>query len=279
MPSASSLETALDLWRRGLSIIPVPRPRPGVEPGSPGDGKVPSMPWKEFQQRRPTEEELRSWFGSEMNLAIVTGPVSGIVSVDADSPDAIEWITTHLHYTPWQTKTARGYHLFYAYPTGVHVGNKAKLHTEDGKLDLDVRGTGGYCIGPISLHASGVRYEFAGDWSVPRDQLPVFWLGWLRRPERPQPPRRPRDRPTGNVVERARRYLQAVPQPVIGQGSDGAVLYAACRLARGFGLDEHETVDLLWEWCGGRPGWTYGWVARKVRNAMQYGTEPVGALR
>ncbi len=87
-------------------------------------------------------------------------------------------------------------------------------------------------------------------------------------------------RPTGDVTERARRYLASVPPPEIGQGSDAATLYAACRLVRGFGLSAGgEAEALLWAWCGNRTGWTREWVQRKVAHAERYGTEPVGALR
>ena len=77
-----SLKIALSLWRRGLSVIPVPRPRAGVAPGRPGDGKVPVIAWREYQERLPTEDELREWFGGEpMNPAVVTGAVSGVVVI------------------------------------------------------------------------------------------------------------------------------------------------------------------------------------------------------
>jgi hypothetical protein len=53
------------------------------------------------------------------------------------------------------------------------------------------------------------------------------------------------------------------------------VFKAACRLTRGFGLSPADAKDLLWEWCGGRAGWTREWVAAKVENAS-YGKEPIG---
>jgi hypothetical protein len=86
-------------------------------------------------------------------------------------------------------------------------------------------------------------------------------------------------RPTGELVDRARAYLAAIPRPEIGYGSDVAVLSAACRLVRGFGLGAVDAEALLWEWCGGRSGWTREWVSQKVAHAERYGTEPVGALR
>ena len=74
---SSSLEMALGLARRGLSAIPVPRPRPGVKPGAPGDGKVPAIRWAEYQSRKATEAELRVWFEMDQNIAIITGAVPG----------------------------------------------------------------------------------------------------------------------------------------------------------------------------------------------------------
>ena len=215
-----------------------------------------------------------------MNIAIVTGAGSGVVVVDADSRQALQWATRSLPYTPWQTQTARGFHLWYRHP-GVAVRNCTQIDTGDGRLAIDVRGDGGYVIGPGSVHASGARYLEAGHWEEPRESLPRFWPGWLQRPKRvvsdtglPSTPR-----PTGDVHERARRYLAAVPRPEIGSGSDSATWYAACRLVRGFNLRTADAEALLWEWAGGRPGWTRDWIAAKVAHAERYGTEPIGALR
>ncbi len=268
----TSLDQALDLWRRGLSVIPVPRPGQGH------DGKIPVISWKEYQRRLPTEDELREWFRVEQNVAVITGIVSGVVVIDIDSPAAHKWFVRRFPRTPWQTRTAKGFHVWYRHP-GVEVRNRARVETREGKLAIDVRGDGGYVIAPGSVHASGHRYEFAGDWNVPRERIPTFWPGWLERPERPTPTRPLSPRPTGDVVERARRYLSAIPKPEIGQGSDERTLYAACRLTRGFGLGEGDAVSLLWEWAGGRDGWTRDWIERKVQNAIRYGTETVGNLR
>jgi len=276
----SVLEVARRLHALGLSVIPVPRPRPGVAPGHPGDGKVPAIAWRDYQTRLPTDAELVAWFGGEpMNIAIVTGAVSDAVVVDADDPIALAWCTHHLPYTVWQTETSRGFHLWYRHP-GVRVPNRACLELGgDGRLKIDVRGDGGFVIAPGSVHASGVEYREGGDWTQPRTSVPVFWPGWLERPTRRTPPPRPPVRPAGDVVARARRYLAVMPRPEIGFGSDRATLYAACRLVRGFGLDAVDAEALLWEWAGGRPGWSRAWIAQKVVHALRYGRESIGALR
>jgi hypothetical protein len=143
---------------------------------------------------------------------------------------------------------------------------------------VDVRGDGGYVIVAPSVHASGVIYREAGDWTASRDRVPVFWPGWLAKPER-RVSSSSGPRPTGDVVARARAYLDAIQKPEIGQGSDNVTLYAACRLVRGFGLSAADAEALLWEWAGGRAGWTRDWIARKVQHAERYGSEPIGALR
>jgi hypothetical protein len=244
----------------------------------PGDGKVPALAWREYQTRLPTQKEIYEWFGAAaMNLAVITGAISGVVVIDADEPEALRWLVRRLPYTPWQTKTARGFHLYYRHP-GVRVPNRARLETREGKLKIDVRGDGGYVIAPGSIHASGAEYLEGGDWSEPRERVRVFWPGWLARPERRATPVKT-PHPTGEAFARARAYLAAIPRPEIYHGSDAATLYAACRLVRGFGLCAVEAEALLWEWAGGRAGWTREWVARKVAHAQRYGTEPIGALR
>jgi hypothetical protein len=268
------LAIARQLLALRLSVIPVPR-----ADGRRFDGKVPAIAWREFQSRWPTDDELVAWFaGAPMNLAIVTGAVSDLVGIDADSEEARRWCARRLPYTPWQTKTPRGFHLFYRHP-GILVRNRARIETGAGKLALDCRGDGGYVIAAGSLHASGAPYTFAGDWSQPRERVPRFWPGWLARPKPQVSTGANLSRPTGDVIARARKYLAAIPRPEIGQGSDVATLSAACRLVRGFGLAPNDAEALLWEWAGGRPGWTRDWIVRKVEHAERYGSEPIGALR
>jgi hypothetical protein len=274
----AALDQALALWRRGLSVIPIPAPRPGVPAGRPGDGKVPAIAWREFQDRRATEDEIRVWFRTPQNIAVVTGAVSGVVVIDADDAAAVQWCIHRLPYTPWQTQTARGFHLWYQHP-GVRVGNRAQLDTGAGRLAVDVRGDGGFVIAPGSIHASGYVYRGAGDWTRLCAELPRFWRGWLQRPKPATALRSPATLPAGDVIERARKYLASIRPPTIGAASDVQTLSAACRLVRGFALSETDAIALLWEWAGGRPGWTRAWIADKVAHAMRYGTEPIGGLR
>jgi hypothetical protein len=272
------LAQALSLRRLQLSIFPVPRPRPGVPSGQVGDGKVPAMSWRFATQQLANEVEVRRWFAEPANIAVVTGAVSGVVVIDAYNLDALHWCTRHLPYTRWQTQTARGFHLWYRHP-GVCVPNRARIDTREGRLAIDVRGDGGYVIAPGSIHASGALYREAGDWRIAREDLPRFQPTWLQRPLVQRSAPRGSARPTGDLVSRARRYLDPIPRPEIGAGSDNATFSAACRLVCGFGLPAADAEALLWEWAGGRPGWTPEWISQKVQHALRYGSEPVGVYR
>ena len=81
------------------------------------------------------------------------------------------------------------------------------------------------------------------------------------------------------VVERARRYLAALPPAVSGQHGDVTTFRACCRLVRGFLLSDDEALALLHEWnsrC--EPPWTERELVDKIRRARRYGREPLGGL-
>jgi hypothetical protein len=259
----TSLDQALSLWRHGLSVIPIPRP------DTHHDGKRPVIAWKEFQQRRPTEAELRRWFVGPSNLAVVTGAVSGVVVVDVDGPEAVPWVREHLCKTPWIVKTARGWHLYFRHPDQP-ISNRARL----AGMKLDVRGDGGFVVAAGSVHQSGHVYRTVGEWQGSVADLPVFDMSLLERPAR-TPSRSSAARPTGDTAERARRYLRRLPTPVEGQGSDNSTFYAACRLVRGFHLDPITALELLREWA---PHFEATWIAHKIAAARRYGTEREGGL-
>ena len=268
----------LDGYRAlGFSLIPI------LPPGNGQDGKHPAIAWKPYQTTHATDAELAAWFSTDMSIGIVTGAISGIVVVDVDSEAARRWATAKLPYTPWQARTGRGgNHLLYRHPGGT-VRNRAKLETGQGKLDLDIRADGGFIVAAPSEHANGGRYRLSGDWLAKLADIPRFEPDWLvseaRWPVTDAARERIYTHTDTPVLERARKYLAAIPQPVIGQGSDTATLYAACKLVRGFGISPTDAEALLWEWAGGRPGWSCEWIAQKVQHAIRYGTEAIGALR
>jgi hypothetical protein len=93
------------------------------------------------------------------------------------------------------------------------------------------------------------------------------------------PRRMPHSTGSGDVLQRARRYLAALPPAVAGQHGDTATFRACCRLARGFLLSDADALTLIREWnarC--EPPWTERELADKIRRARRYGREPLGGL-
>jgi P4 family phage/plasmid primase-like protien len=275
------LQLVGELLARGLSIIPI-EPR----------GKRPTVAWKAFQTAAAPFDQLERWFLAQpsCNFGIVTGAVSGVVAVDCDSSEAIAAADAHLPPTPMITKTARGEHRFYRHP-GQPIANRARIRLGAARLPLDVRGDGGFVVGPGSVHETGVRYERAGEWP-PIETLPVFDPTWLSddvedargagdQVLRGLPAvvgvRRPAGYDDDHVLRRARAYLDATPPAVEGQGGDTHTYQVCCRLVRGFDLSDGQALDLLRGWnarCV--PPWSDDELAAKVAGARKYGDEPIG---
>ncbi len=144
-----------DLWSRGFSIFPLHyrTKRPSLKS------------WAEFQQRTPTFSELEEWFGppEPFNVAIATGKVSGIFVIDADSAAALAWAHEHLPPCNMRVRTAKGVHLYFPYSGDRPVRNRVRVKFNGEHLDLDVRGDGGYVVGPGSVHPSGAIYMREGE--------------------------------------------------------------------------------------------------------------------
>ena len=128
----------------GFSVFPLPR----------GE-KAPKMSWKEYQQRHASDDEVSSWQGQSLNVGIVTGPISNLFALDVDSGEAQELINElGLPKTP-TVRTAKGAHYLFRYPP-FEVKNRVRVNG----VALDVRGKGGYIVGPGSLHPDGPMYQW-----------------------------------------------------------------------------------------------------------------------
>ena len=95
-------------------------------------------------------------------------------------------------------------------------------------------------------------------------------------PVPPVPPRAARTvrmpvpRRSLDVVERARRYLAALPPAIAGQHGDIATFRACCRLVRGFLLGDDDALAVIREWnarC--EPPWNEKDLKRKLDEALR----------
>ena len=144
MSGITLLNRALQYYQRGWSIIPIPQGK-----------KEARIRWKRYQTQRPDESRLCRWFaGNNRNIAVVLGGVSGgLACRDFDTEQAYQqWAGEHRDLAAKlpTVKTARGYHVYF-------LADVDKIQSfNDGEL----RGNGGYCLLPPSVHPDGVIYEW-----------------------------------------------------------------------------------------------------------------------
>jgi hypothetical protein len=85
--------------------------------------------------------------------------------------------------------------------------------------------------------------------------------------------------PPPGTLERARRYVAAIPPAVAGNGGDAATFRVCCRLVRGFALEDEDALSVLADWNSGCvPPWSEEELRDKLKGARRYGREPLGGL-
>lgn len=145
-----TLEWAKYYRDAGLSVIPL-RPH----------DKRPACPWKTYQQRLASDEELEGWFSDdEANIGIVCGAISGGLVV-ADFDNALNLrsfldVLPELEEATVRVSTARGGHIYLITTETIRT-----FQVEE--FGLDIKGEGSYVLAPPSIHPSGKPYEFANE--------------------------------------------------------------------------------------------------------------------
>lgn len=166
---SACLSAALEYREAGLHPLPL-LPR----------SKRPVGPWKEWQTRMPTVEEIFSWYERmpDANVGLIMG--RGVWALDIDGPDgqcALQdegvLLSASMGYPC--SITARGCHVFFAGDVQDRIGLLPHV---------DVRGTG-YVVAPPSIHESGHEYR----WEMPLigalPQPPAALSKLLERPAVP----------------------------------------------------------------------------------------------
>ncbi|UMZ72554.1 phage/plasmid primase, P4 family [Natranaerofaba carboxydovora] len=135
-----------DYLNSGYSIIP-------INPKS----KTPIIEWKEYQNKRPSEEELIKWWRKwpNANIGIVTGKISGIFVLDVDGKEGEKSLDGYeLPDTAVAETGGGGRHYFFEHPGFICKNFTGILP------NVDIRGDGGYIVAPPSLHESGNKYKW-----------------------------------------------------------------------------------------------------------------------
>lgn len=161
-------------------------------------------------------EQVARWWAEwpEAGIGIATGRGSRMWVLDCDGDEALAWYRDrcreHGLVRTVGVRTGRGRHFWFEWPTaeGVNIRNAQGIVP-----GVDVRGEGGYVIGPPTRHRSGARYELltSGAYGeVPR-QAPAWLLELVKeKPKPPPPPPRPSARPPERATERELRAAFSV---------------------------------------------------------------------
>lgn len=166
-------DAALVYLRAGLSLIPVSaqtkRPVEQLLPMDPDTGRG---SWKPYQERQPTDDEIRYWIAHGAQIAVVCGAVSdGLLILDFDEARFYAaWLTTVgdlANGLPVQKTGGGGYQVFLRCP---EPGQNDKLAWLDDaseqagrRIAIETRAEGGYAVLPPSLHPSGNRYAWLSE--------------------------------------------------------------------------------------------------------------------
>jgi len=145
-------QAAVALGAKGLRVFPCWPKR-----------KEPAI--KDNLRLAAVDETIRRWWGEQgaYNVAIATGPGSGVWVLDLDGFDDEQWLREReaehgaLPLTV-EVITGKGRHLYFRWPAGEIIRN-----VQDRDDFPDVRGDGGYVLAPPSIHPSGRAYAWSVD--------------------------------------------------------------------------------------------------------------------
>ncbi|KKR50309.1 MAG: hypothetical protein UT84_C0012G0012 [Candidatus Curtissbacteria bacterium GW2011_GWA1_40_16] len=151
------LNQALKYLEHGFSVIPVGR-----------DKKPLIKSWAEYQNRKPTENEVRQWWFElePAGVAIITGKISNLVVLDVEKGADMSSIV--IPNTPTVATGGGGKHYYFKRPNK-DIQNAARFMPL-----MDIRGDGGYVLTAPSLHVSGNNYEWITGLDTPLAEMPEW---------------------------------------------------------------------------------------------------------
>ncbi len=221
-------------FARGMHLFPVdhpslPRCAGRHAPDRRCDGTRGKHPEPRSWRRESTNDPRRveRMFGTGLrNLGVDCGR-SRLLVLDEDSPGELDRLCADLEVSlpaTFTVSTGKGAHLYFLQPDNLPFGNGV------GRLAgyrIDVRGRGGYVVGPGSVHQSGRRYEVAD--SAPIAPMPE----WLADALHPRSHVRPPAQHSQHDGCLSNRMVSGVLRVVLDShegGRNNALHWSACRL-------------------------------------------------
>ena len=147
-------------WNAGLNVVPLKK----------GTKGKPLIKWREYENKRVTEEEVEKWFKEDVNIAVVCGEISSnFITIDFDKWELFEkwrdYVSSSSSYSDlwtnkilntWVVKTVRGVHIHFKLKTDKETFKRYKT-VEGGGIDIKFNGL---VAMPPSIRENGIRYEF-----------------------------------------------------------------------------------------------------------------------
>jgi hypothetical protein len=273
-------DAALDYLKRGWApsaCCPPDHARVGDahEKSCNSPGKAPWGTWKQFQDRPPTEQELRKkWNDNKfLNVGIFLGPVSGLVRIDIDGAAGEAMLAElsggELPATLEFSSGGGGRGLLFGIPAGVTI-KTTPIKGDAGRLHQEVRfqAKGAQTVMPPSRHVSGRRYLWKpgrGPDQIDAALLPPALVELMRV----KPPQASSSTHTNgstfkmratngpDVMSRARAYLKTCPAAVQGSNGSGQLMKTLRLVIDGFALDDQQASEIAFEYSAScLPPWS-----------------------
>jgi len=268
------LKQALAIAEVGFKIFPVApnSRRPYLD-----------KPWKELATDNP--DLIEFWFNEYPDINYGVWPGDQYVILDLDIKDGKEGVSNFLdieenfdkeqHVTDntFTVKTSTG-GLHYYLKT-----DEACSNAHDFPKGIDVRGAGGYVVGPGSV-IDGAEYEVVKDTDI--KTAPAWVKQKLKKPNERSGSSQEAlfELDTPSAVNRAREFLKNRSPAIEGAGGNDHTYATACHV-KDIGVSMQQCVGLMLESGGwnGRcvPPWDSSELLQVVQNAYKYGNQPAGA--
>lgn len=227
-------------------------------------GKTPLVKWGDI--KTTTHDDVDHWLAKFhlFNIAILTGP-SGVICLDADTPEAVAWIRRNCPRTPMVARTPRGgYHAYYK------AVDESPPRVNILGMGLDVRAGRSILTASPSWSSKHKRpWRWEGDIYRP-NELPGFPSGLLpREPERVKPRMPIGERRASGGIKDVSRWIMKV-KSVQGQNGSDQCFKVACKLVES-DMSEDRIWDTLLYWnsqCA-EPPWSEAELRHKLDDAFK----------
>lgn len=141
------LESAYEYYNLNWNLLPIKQ-----------KSKIPDISsWKELQSRKISKNEIEEWFGNghDRNIALVCGEISGVVCLDIDGQEGVDFLKDKEIPLCPTYKSSRGFKYLFKYPEGLKVQTRPSIFPQ-----IDFLSDGHYVLLPPSLHPTGTKYEW-----------------------------------------------------------------------------------------------------------------------